>query len=204
MTPIRTRPQFVPDAVAVVAIFRGIGAPKRLTMLVEGEALFNTGTALVLFGIIAAILVSPASARGGFAALLLGGVADFLWMGAGGLVFGGLVGLVCSWLLTPAGDPRIEITLTTVCAFSAYLGAAPLGVSDIMAVIGAGLTVGNYGRTKISPDVIGPLEHYWGYLAFVANSIVFLLVGLSLQAAELRANAGSIAVAIGPWSWRGR
>ncbi|WP_418317051.1 cation:proton antiporter [Piscinibacter sakaiensis] len=184
------------DAVAVVAIFRDLGAPKRLAMLAEGEALFNTGTALVLFGIILKIMVDPAAAADGVLVLLARGFADFLWLGVGGLVFGAAVGLVCSWLLALAEDSRVEITLTTVCAFASFLAAGLVGVSDVMAVIGAGLTVGNYGRTKISPQVIGPLEHYWAYLAFVANSIVFLLVGLSLRAEGLITYADSIAVAI--------
>ena len=184
------------DAVAVVAIFRDLGVPKRLSMLAEGEALFNTGTALVLFGIILQILVDPAAASAGTWALLSSGIADFLWLGAGGLGFGAAVGLICSWLLAPAEDPRVEITLTTVCAFASFLGAGYLGVSDVMAVIGAGLTVGNYGRTKISPHVIRPLEHYWAYLAFAANSIVFLLVGLSLRADELLEYADAIGVAV--------
>ena len=128
--------------------------------------------------------------------MLAGGVVDFLWLGVGGLVFGAAVGLACSWLLAPAEDSRIEITLTTVCAFASFLGAGYVGVSEVMAVIGAGLTVGNYGRTKISPHVIQPLEHYWAYLAFAANSIVFLLVGLSLRADGLLDYAGAIAVAV--------
>ncbi len=184
------------DAVAVVAIFRDLGVPKRLSMLAEGEALFNTGTALVLFGIILEIMIDPAAASGGLGSLVMGGVLDFLWLGVGGLFFGALVGLICSWLLALADDSRVEITLTTVCAFASYLAANQVGVSDVMAVIGAGLMVGNYGRNKISPQGIRPLEHYWAYLAFAANSIVFLLVGLSLRAEGLLEYAGSIVHAV--------
>jgi CPA1 family monovalent cation:H+ antiporter len=185
------------DAIAVVAIFRELGAPQRLQILVEGEALFNSGTALVLFNIIAVILIVPAGASQDHAQFLLSGLRAFAWMGFGGLAVGILTGFVFSWLLGAVeDDPLIEITLTTICAPLSFLLAGFLGVSDVISVIGAGLTVGNYGRPKISPAVLAPLAHYWHYLAFVANSIIFLLVGFSLRPGGLISHAGVIAVAI--------
>lgn len=183
------------DAVAVVAIFRELGAPRRLTVLVEGEALFNSGTALVVFSVIASVLLSSETLSPG--ALLLRAVWDFLFMALGGVLAGIALGFVCSRLIGMVrDDPLIEITLSTVCAPLSFIIGGALGVSDVMAVIGAGLTVGNYGRTKISPSSLEPLGHYWHYLAFVANSLIFLLVGFSLRAETLLESAGVIGVAI--------
>lgn len=185
------------DAVAVVAIFREIGAPKRLNTLVEGEALFNSGTALVVFIIVASILLAPPGLEQSAGALIWQALSSFGLMALGGLAVGVAVGFVVAQIISRVEeDALIEITLCTVSAFGSFLLGGYLGVSDVMAVIGAGLTVGNYGRTKFSPAVLGPLEHYWHYLAFVANSIIFLLVGFSLRAQGLLDYAGAIVVAI--------
>jgi Na+:H+ antiporter len=185
------------DAVAVVAIFREIGAPKRLNTLVEGEALFNSGTALVVFIIVASILLAPPGVEQSAGGLIWQAISSFGLMALGGLAVGVGVGFVVAQIISRVEeDALIEITLCTVSAFGSFLLGGYLGVSDVMAVIGAGLTVGNYGRTKFSPAVLVPLEHYWHYLAFVANSIIFLLVGFSLRAQGLLDYAVPIVVAI--------
>ena len=175
------------DPVAVVALFRQLGAPQRLTVLVEGESLFNDATSLVVAGILAGVMTASAVDAG----TLLGGVVDFVVVFVGGVLVGWIAALLCGWALGRChGDGAVEITLTTILAYLSFLVAEKaFHVSGVMAVVAAGITLGGWGRLKISPSVRSYLEHFWEYLAFVANALIFLLVGLRV---ELHALAGAL------------
>jgi CPA1 family monovalent cation:H+ antiporter len=183
------------DPVAVVALFREMGAPKRLGLLVEGESLFNDGTALVVFKILLGIV-----AAGVFTShAAVEGVISFIVVAAGGIATGTVLGVlfakVIEWV---DNEPMVEVTLTTILAHTAFITAEHgMHVSGVMACVAAGLTMGGYGRTKISPQVVEHMEVFWEYFAFVCNSLIFLLVGLSLQASVLAAHAGQILIAFG-------
>jgi CPA1 family monovalent cation:H+ antiporter len=174
------------DPVAVIALFKQLGAPKRLTILVEGESLFNDATALVLSKILVAVVVAGyATADQAFS-----GVFTFIGVFLGGI----MVGVVMAWaagmmLGTVESDPFIEVSLTTVLAYSCFIVAEHLfHVSGVMAVVAAAVVMGSWGRTKISPSVVGFLHHYWEFLAYIANALIFLLVGLSIELGSLAAN----------------
>jgi len=176
------------DPVAVIAIFRRICAPRRLLTVVEGESLFNDAVAILLSRILIAVVAAgtlpgPWEGIGMFAGLFLGG----LLVGAGlGLVTGYLLGRVES-------DAAIEITLTTVAAYLSFLLAEEvLHVSGVMATVGAGLVLGGWGRLRISPGVRAYLEQFWEYAAFVANALIFLLVGLSVDLSGLAGAAAPL------------
>ncbi len=124
------------DPVAVLAIFRRLGVPKRLSVLLEGESLFNDGTAIAVFGL------ALAAAIGGGPGLA-GSVGRFLIVSAGGVVVGLCLGLLASYLISQIDDYLIETTLTTVLAFGAYLVAEELHLSGVLAVVAAGLVNGN-------------------------------------------------------------
>ncbi|HJP22383.1 MAG TPA: cation:proton antiporter [Alphaproteobacteria bacterium] len=181
------------DPVAVVALFRQLGAPLRLTVLVEGESLFNDATSIVLTRILVGVAV------GGYFFTPLGAFLDvvtFFVVFFGGALVGWLAALGFGWLLGRVrGDVSIEITLTTVLAYLSFLVAEEVfHVSGVMAVVLAGVTLGGWGRAKISPSVVGYLEHFWEYMAFVANALIFLLVGLSV-------NLGALYEAIDLLAW---
>lgn len=171
------------DPVAVIALFQRISAPGRLSILIEGESLFNDATALVLSKILIGLL-----AAGVFSGQTLAdGVIDFFVLCFGGLFFGialgYLTGQLIGWL---DSDPIIDIGLTSVLAYLSFLIAEEmLHVSGIMATLGAGLTVGTWGRLRIAHSVRDHLEQFWSILAFVANSLLFLLLGLQVDLAEL-------------------
>lgn len=171
------------DPVAVVALFRQLGAPQRLTVLVEGESLFNDATSLVVAGLLAGLLGASQVDAG----TVVGGVVRFVVVFCGGVVVGWVAALLCGWALGRChGDGPVEITLTTILAYLSFLVAEELfHVSGVMAVVAAGMTLGGWGRLKISPSVRGYLEHFWEYLAFVANALIFLLVGLRVDLAAL-------------------
>lgn len=188
------------DPVAVIALFKEMGAPKRLTMLVEGESLFNDGTALVLFRVIlGAVLVGELSA-----ATFAEGLVDFVWVFTGGVVVGIVLGVFFSKIIQIVeNDHLVEITLTAILALSAFVIAEHfLDVSGVMATVAAGLTMGSYGRTKISPPVHRDMVAFWEYFAFICNSLIFLLVGLSVDFALFVNHSqaiffGALAVVVG-------
>lgn len=156
------------DPVSVLSLFKKIGAPKRLAVIVEGESLFNDGTALVLFGIFLEGFRGLSSTLQSFFSVSLGGI---------------LVGLIFGFLFSKALDyvknsKEIEISITLILAHATFIVAEYFfGVSGILATVAAGIVIGNYGAYKISPGVKEIMTHFWDYSAFIANSILFLLVG---------------------------
>ncbi len=178
------------DPAAVVALFKEIGAPKRLHLLVEGESLFNDGTALVVFRIILGIVLA-----GTFSISNIGeGMIDFILVAFGGSLVGLAMGGLFSWLIGKIwNNLLVEITLSVVLALSSFIIAEHmLHVSGVIATVIAGLTIGSYGRNKISPQVLGHMESFWEYFAFICNSLVFLLVGLSINLTLLFENIHTI------------
>lgn len=187
------------DPVAVVALFRTLGAPRRLAVLVEGESLFNDGTAIVVFSLM--LTAAGAALKSGETApantLDLGrAIVDFVIVSVGGVGVGGLLGWLLSRLIARLDDYLIETTLTTVLAFGAYLIAERLEFSGVLAVVAAGLINGNIGPKGMSPTTRIVLFNFWEYLAFVANSLVFLLIGLDVNIPQIAANIGPIAIAV--------
>jgi CPA1 family monovalent cation:H+ antiporter len=169
------------DPVAVVAIFRKLGVPKRLEVLLEGESLLNDGTAIVIFTMAVAAL-----ATGSFN--LVSGITDFILVAGGGLIIGFLLGWMVSRLISQIDDYLVETTLTTVLAFGSYLLAEQLHVSGVLAVVAAGLVNGNIGPRGMSPTTRIVVFNFWEYMAFLANSAVFLIIGLQLDLPALLDN----------------
>jgi CPA1 family monovalent cation:H+ antiporter len=168
------------DPVAVVALFRSLGLPKRLTVLVEGESLLNDGTAIVIFNLVLAVALTgqfkPAE-----------GVVEFVRVSAGGVAVGLVLGWLVARLIARIDDYLIETTLTTVLAFGSYLVAERLQFSGVLAVVTAGLINGNASAQGMSPTTRIVLVNFWEYVAFLANSLVFLLIGLEVDAPALLA-----------------
>lgn len=164
------------DPVAVVAIFKDLGAPKRLAVLVEGESLFNDATAIVLFNILAAMILTGAGVS------LVAGMQSFLLVFAGGIT----VGFIMAWLfvkvITHVRDMAVvEVTLTVSLAYLSFLVAEHyLHVSGVMATVVAALVIGSRGRTAISADGWHLLKETWETIGFWANSLIFVLVGLAV------------------------
>ncbi|HYG87690.1 MAG TPA: cation:proton antiporter [Azospirillum sp.] len=183
------------DPAAVVGIFRDLGAPRRLTVLVEGESLLNDAAAIAVFTLLLGMLTRRTDGGAMEAAV------DFLRGFAGGALVGVVCGRVACFLVTPVhNQPMAEITLTVALAYLSYLLADHyLNVSGVVAVVAAALVVGSVGRTRISPDTWQALEHIWKQLGFWANSLIFLLIALVIPHIVDRiawSGAGYLAVAI--------
>jgi CPA1 family monovalent cation:H+ antiporter len=162
------------DPVAVIAAFKEMDADKRLCMLVESESLLNDGVVAVAF----AVLVGVAA---GASAAVSSIVPSFLWTLFGGAAIGAVVSGLVLLLAGRTNDHLVEITLTTLAAYGSFLLAERLHASGVMASLTAGLMVGNLGSAGAISDSGRPhVLAAWEFFAFVANSFVFLLIGIQL------------------------
>ena len=177
------------DPVAVVALFKQLGVPKRLQILLEGESLFNDGTAIVMFG-----LMLDIASKGEF--VLSQSLFDFVRVAGGGVFIGAILGFFAAQAFRPIDDPLVETAITTILAFSAYLLAEDAHVSGVLAVVVAGIVSGNIGPRGMSPTTRIAVNNFWEYGAFLANSLVFLIIGLTIDLQMLIDNWQAIGVAI--------
>ena len=174
------------DPAAVVTIFREVGAPPRLTRLLEGESLLNDAAAIVLFALLVEVLT------GGTHTTLAGGILRFAEAFIGGLLFGAVAGRLFGAVLPLLGGSRMaEVTLSVALPYIVYLvGDEVLDVSGVVAVVSAGLTAGAVGRVRIRPGNWRYLERVWAQTGFWASSLIFVsastLVPKLLGALELR------------------
>lgn len=179
------------DPISVLALFRKLGINKRLTMILEGESLFNDGTAVVLFKLILGIIIAGTQ----FSFLQTAG--SFTMVVLGGAVVGCMLGYAASRITAFFDDHLLEITLTTILAYGAFLVAEQLRVSPVISVVAAGIVLGNYGsRSSMSATTRLAVNSFWEYAAFLVNSLVFLLIGLQVKFDLLQKYLVPIAVAI--------
>ena len=163
------------DPIAVVAVFRSLGAPRRLSVLLDGESLLNDGTAIVFFTLSLSLVTGTTVSVGPLA-------FDFVTVVGLGALIGTGVGLAASQFIKQIDDPMIEITLTTIAAYGSFVAAEHFHYSGVIAVVVAGMFCGNYGaRVGMTPSTRVAVESFWEYVAFALNSIVFLLIGLEVQ-----------------------
>lgn len=165
------------DPVAVVALLKEVSSRKRLETLIEGESLLNDGTAIVLFTLFYGML-TLASGHAETSVIGIGG--EFLLVVLLGMGTGALIGaVVLFWCSRLFNRPLVEITLTIIAAYSTYYVAENLfHVSGVVAVVTLGLMLAGFGRTRISPEVEEFLHHFWHMMAHIANTIIFVLVGI--------------------------
>ncbi|WP_163830807.1 cation:proton antiporter [Spartinivicinus ruber] len=168
------------DPVAVVAMLKEVSSRKRLETLIEGESLLNDGTAIVFFSLFYGWAVAISEQE---SVNILGVAGDFTWVVSIGLILGVLAGfLVMAWIGRVFNDPMIEITLSIATAYLVYFAAEQMHVSGIVAVVTLALIFAGIGRTRISPEVAEFLHSFWEMMAHIANTLIFLLVGVLIAA----------------------
>ncbi len=162
------------DAVAATALLRDIRAPRRVVTLLESESVFNDATALVAYqaalGAAATASFSPAQAG-----------TRVLVAGLGGILVGLIVGLVVVWLRRRLNDAPVEITISLLTPFAAYLPADRLGLSGVLATVTAGVLAGWFAPWIAESDTPVRSRAVWEFLVFALNGLVFILIGLQLS-----------------------
>lgn len=162
------------DPVSVIATFKNAGVQGRLRLLIETESLLNDGTAAVAF---VAVLGMLAGTQQGVLSVTTALVISI----GGGVVIGAVAGMACVLVAEHTDDHLIEMTLTTLAAYGSFALAERFHCSGVLAALAAGLAVGNFrARDSISPVGRGSLETFWEYAAFIANSLIFILIGVQV------------------------
>ncbi len=178
------------DPVSVIASFREMKVERRLSMLVETESLLNDGAAAVGFALLRAIAAGEAITP-------MALIGSLLWTVIDGVAAGLLVAGSLLILDGRTEDHLVEITLTTIAAYGSFLLAEHLKMSGVLASLSAGLLVRNFGMMRsISESGRGHVMAFWEYAAFLANSVVFILIGDQEAHQHLTFVAGAAAAAI--------
>ena len=161
------------DPVSVIASFREMGCLPRVSMVVESESLLNDGVAAVGFAVLSAIAIGASPTAGSI-------VPAFLWTLGGGLIIGLAVSAAILLVAGRTDDPLIEITLTTIAAYASFLLAERYHASGIISALAAGLLIGSAGTRFLSRAGRDRVHWAWEYFAFLANSFVFILIGMNV------------------------
>lgn len=161
------------DPVSVIAAFREMGAGKRVSMVVEAESLLNDGVAAVGFAVLS--IIAAGAAVGPLVA-----VPIFFWTLVGGLGIGIVVSGAILLVVGRTDDPLVEIALTTIAAYGSFLLAEHFHASGIISALAAGLLIGSYGERFLSAAGRDRVNSAWEYFAFLANSFVFILIGMNV------------------------
>jgi CPA1 family monovalent cation:H+ antiporter len=179
------------DPVSVIASFRQMNCDTRVSMVVEAESLLNDGVAAVAFAVLS-LIAAGASAH---ASTL---IPYFVWTLGGGMVIGIGVSAAILMVVGRTDDPLVEITLTTLAAYGSFLFAEHFHASGVISALCAGLVIGSVGWTgPVSEHSRDQVRWAWEYFAFLANSFVFILIGLNVANQSLhRLGSASAATAI--------
>lgn len=172
------------DPVAVVALFKSLGAPVRLTTLIEGESLFNDATAIVIFTVFLTMLLAGHDLT---FATSMEAIGEFLEVFLGGAIIGVLGGLIVAWLITLLRSNISEIlVLTLMLAYFSFIVAEHyLHYSGVMAVVTCSLVMAVFVMPRLHADASESVVGTWEFLALVCNTLLFLLMGLSINLESL-------------------
>lgn len=186
------------DPVAVIGLLRQLGMPARLRVIIEGESLFNDGVGAVAFELTLGVLLLSLDGSGSLAGLSTPAIVlKGLWLLFGGVLLGAVIGYVVSRIVAAIDDPLIETTVTFSVAYGSYTLAVLLGTSGLLAVVAAGLIMGSYGRrVGMSERTLETVDHVWEFTGYLANSLLFLLLGVSMGATSFVSALPAIAWAV--------
>ncbi|MFH2019915.1 MAG: Na+/H+ antiporter [archaeon] len=168
------------DPISVLALFKKLGVDKKLSVIVEGESIFNDGTGIVMFIIILGLIET-----GTFS--LTGTIQEFIVVSLGGLAVGLIIGYFAYQFCRSIEDNTIEVLITLILAYASFIIAEHFfHVSGVMAVVAGGMLMGNTGkRLAMGPSVRIAINSFWEIVAFIINSLIFILIGLQIPIVTL-------------------
>jgi CPA1 family monovalent cation:H+ antiporter len=163
------------DPIAVMGILKKIGAPKSIEVKITGESLFNDGVAVVFFIVVLEMAIDPNSASLKHIGLL------FAKEAIGGAIYGFIIGYIAYLLLKAVDDYQVEVLITIALVMGGYSLAQHMHISGPIAIVVAGLMIGNKGRKlAMSDNTRRRLDDFWELIDEVLNALLFLLIGVEL------------------------
>ena len=189
------------DPATILAFYKEMKVPVKLRSIVEGESVFDDGLAIVFWNVIVVIILAAALGGSGTVFVqgqdILIGIGQFLKLSFLGIVIGGAMGYIAYIIIKKINDKFTEIMITVILAFGIFAFAEFMGGSGVFAVVIAGLILGNYGtRFAMAPSTRMSLISFWSFLAFAVNSFLFILIGMSVNWADIWTNIGLIIITI--------
>lgn len=186
------------DPISVISIFKSLGVPKSVVTIIEGESLFNDGIAVVLFQISSVYLLSYMEM--GWAGIG-SGIWLFLKFSLGGIAVGAILGYLFSQIIRLYDDYPLEIGFSMLLFFGSYFIAEHFHVSGVIAVVVSGLVFGSYGsKVGMSKTTQTNINSFWDVVTLVANSLIFLMIGLEIKNIDFSDKwliiAGAIAIVL--------
>src|SRR5881397_2510392 len=164
-----------PDAVAATAIAQRLAVPRRIVSILEGESLLNDATALTIYR--AAVGAAAAAAT----VSVVGSLASFVFVALGGILIGLVLGWIVAWVRTKLEDTPVEITVSLLTPYAAYLPAELLGVSGVLAAVTVGLFIGRRSSRIMGSEARLAGRAVWESLVFLLNGVVFLAIGFQIS-----------------------
>lgn len=180
------------DPVSVIAAFREMGCQPRVSMVVEAESLLNDGVAAMGFAVLTAIALGASPAPAAI-------IPAFAWTLGGGVAIGIAVSGAILVVVGRTDDPLVEITLTAITAYGSFLLAEQVHASGIISALSAGLMIGSLGDRILSDAGRERVRPAWEFFAFLANSMIFILIGMNLAdqpLLTLGAKAAALAIVL--------
>ncbi len=183
------------DPIAVISMFKTLGAPKRLGLVADGESMLNDATGVIAFKVISAFVLASTGFQSD---ALLGSTWTFVYTFVGSIIFGAIAGYLFSKIIEKIkNDPVIETTITVAAALGSFAAAEYFfHFSGVIACVICGIVVGNLGKTKFSAGVRHFVESFWSYFAFLSLSLVFFFATFSLDFSIFSNNPINILYAI--------
>ncbi len=183
------------DPIAVIALFKQLGAPNRLKLVAEGESMFNDATGVIAFRVVLGLVTAEYAVGIGHLAFNAG---MFVYLFVASLLFGGLAGyLVAQVIAKIENDLLVETTFTIALAIGSFVLAEHLfHLSGVISATAAGLVMGNVGRTKISSSVTTFINEFWEYIGFLAISMVFFFAAFNIDIQALLENPIRLGIAV--------
>ncbi len=175
------------DPIAVIALFKQLGAPSRLRLIAEGESMFNDAAAVIMFRIMlsfavaAHISIDPTP--------LLTDFSSFVYVFVASLLFGAFLAYITSYFIAKVeNDLIVETTLTVALSIGVFVIAEHyLHLSGVIATVAAGLILGNIGKTKFSSGVVHFINEFWEYISFIVISLIFFFAAYGINISVLAA-----------------